>query len=88
MAAKAGRRPRQPVTAAQLDDLVDRLEVRIAKFKAIKAGMKQTHQKTVKMSLETALELVDTLNNICREGLEHLRKIAPLGSRPWDKWDD
>lgn len=88
MKAKAGRRPRQPVTAAQLDDLCEKLEVRITKLKAIKAGMKHTHQKTVKMSLETALELVGQLNNICREGLDHLRKIVPTAERPWDKWDD
>jgi len=89
MKAKAGRRPRQAVTATQLDDLAERLEVRIAKLKAIKAGMKQTHQKNVKMSLETALELVAQLNGICREGLDHLRKNSPVGEpRPWDKWDD
>lgn len=89
MKAKAGRRPRQAVTVAQLDDLAERLEARINKLKAIKAGMKVTHQKNVKMSLETALELVAQLNNICREGLDHLRKATPPGEpRPWDKWDD
>jgi hypothetical protein len=88
MGSTAGRRPRKPVTAAQLDDLIERLEVRIGKLQAIKAGMKQTQTKTVKISLETALEAIGTINNICHEGLEHLRKLAPIGERPWDEWDD
>ena len=88
MASTAGRRPRKPVTAAQIDDLIERLEVRIGKLQAIKAGMKQTQQKTVKMNLDTALESIGTINNICHEGLEYLRKLAPIGARPWDEWDD